>query len=580
MRARRMQNENEARLRKERVIAALYETVLHPQGYDAFMDAWSELLDYHVANAVPDRSENDTLARHARRARSGSEPALKSAPGNMTMPEPFFDHEMFAHFQRAFLLLDRLGRRRAEPEEDGPPALLLRPGAQVSLRGSDAGAVFDSVSSLAGFEARLDAMSVQIFRRALEALSRGAPVAPAVLMSDLPARHLLLRPEAGMTPGVLIVEALEVRWSDGVQRLLADSFGLSDAETAVVRALVGGRTPREIASASGRSEHTVRSQIKAALHKTGTGRQADLSRLVVMLLLGESRHVCTPALQGDTDCLQFGQPGGLPVVFLHGLLDGTAALRIGQETVSAAGLHVLAPFRPGYGSASPAASADEAVTRHVSEVTALIDRQFGRPAVLLGHMAGSLHAHAIASHAPDRVQAIVAVSGGVPMQSVRQFMFMSKRQRIVAMTARYAPVLLPPLLRAGIAQIDSEDALAFLEAVFPEDRPDGITLRRRGAMPVLIQEYRQSVARGAHGFEGDVLNLMRDWNDLVAGHQVPSLHLHGALDPVVSAESVRRFGRNHAHVNARILPDRGQLLLYDCPALICRAVADACAAMP
>ena len=64
-------------------------------------------------------------------------------------------------------------------------------------------------------------------------------------------------------------------------RQTAELLGLTPAEGLVVGRLAEGMSISEIAEASGRSEHTVRWQVKQALAKTGCSRQAELVRLTL-----------------------------------------------------------------------------------------------------------------------------------------------------------------------------------------------------------------------------------------------------------------------------------------------------------
>ena len=58
-------------------------------------------------------------------------------------------------------------------------------------------------------------------------------------------------------------------------------YGLTDAEAAVVEGLVRGLTLGEIAAERRASIHTVRTQMKSVLSKTGAGRQRELVRRVL-----------------------------------------------------------------------------------------------------------------------------------------------------------------------------------------------------------------------------------------------------------------------------------------------------------
>ncbi|MBI5278477.1 MAG: helix-turn-helix transcriptional regulator [Burkholderiales bacterium] len=65
--------------------------------------------------------------------------------------------------------------------------------------------------------------------------------------------------------------------------LLAECFGLTPAEARIAVALAAGFDVKEIAQRHRTSVHTVRSQLRAVLVKTGTNRQADLIRLLLSL---------------------------------------------------------------------------------------------------------------------------------------------------------------------------------------------------------------------------------------------------------------------------------------------------------
>lgn len=65
--------------------------------------------------------------------------------------------------------------------------------------------------------------------------------------------------------------------------LLRRLYALSERESRVVQELCAGRSLAEIATSLGTSEATVRSQLQSAFAKTGTGRQAELVKLVLSL---------------------------------------------------------------------------------------------------------------------------------------------------------------------------------------------------------------------------------------------------------------------------------------------------------
>lgn len=77
--------------------------------------------------------------------------------------------------------------------------------------------------------------------------------------------------------------------------MLAELFGLTGAEAALASDLLGGGDLRGIATCSGRSLATVRTHLARLMAKTGTARQAELTRMLAGLPgWPEDRHLTPP----------------------------------------------------------------------------------------------------------------------------------------------------------------------------------------------------------------------------------------------------------------------------------------------
>jgi len=114
---------------------------------------------------------------------------------------------------------------------------------------------------------------------ALHAMQRGEAPPSAPLRSEGPSGALelsLLAGQSGLS-GPSVVMVLSPRQG---RTSLASTFGLTAAEERLCRALKEGRTLREVAERHAVSIHTVRSQLQAVFHKTGTHRQSQLLRLL------------------------------------------------------------------------------------------------------------------------------------------------------------------------------------------------------------------------------------------------------------------------------------------------------------
>ncbi|MDE8649892.1 alpha/beta hydrolase [Rhodococcus qingshengii] len=112
---------------------------------------------------------------------------------------------------------------------------------------------------------------------------------------------------------------------------------------------------------------------------------------------------------------EYGDPGGVPVLLLH----GTPGCRLGvahhHERYARQGLHVIAPDRPGYGKTDPVPG------RTLNDVTvdntAILDALQLDDAFAVGVSGGGPHALALAAAAPTRVRAVGIIVGAAPLQS-------------------------------------------------------------------------------------------------------------------------------------------------------------------
>ena len=278
---------------------------------------------------------------------------------------------------------------------------------------------------------------------------------------------------------------------------------------------------------------------------------------------------------GPGPVMKTGQPqGGFPVIFFHGMLDGcNTTSRIGLA-LEEAGLRLIAPIRPGFGTTAqddgPPATA---AVRFAEDVEQVLDRLRLDRVVLLGHMGGALHAFAAAARLKERALGIVNVAGAVPIVSISQFAAMSRRQRLLAYTARFVPEALPFVLRAGIRKLDLDGAHSFMTTIYERSPRDLAAILDAEVYQALSRGYRFTVAQGHRALETDGYQVVRDWSDIAEGSDTPVTLLHGQHDPVVSADSVSAFAlRLGGRARVRMFNECGQLVFYTAPEAVCHAL--------
>ena len=336
---------------RDRVVAAIYEAVLRPEMFSEVTTEW----EHHLEQLLEEAGEG-------------------AGQASDTLVELPVDPGLKAHFDRAHDLLGQM--RRKAPLEDLEEkisnmagfAILSRANGRVRSLSKSVGPILGMLGSLEDLKQHLTAQGVTRLEELLCAAQQGETEGTAVVLAtDFRPRHLLARVTACVeTAGQVMIEGLDYHWSDQAGVMLVSSFGLSRAEVEIVRGVMTGRSLREIAVQSERSEHTVRNQMKSVLSKTGAPGQADLIRLVALLIDKNPRKSQTNAGLGNLreemmdmrsglrmQFYQCGDPDGAPVLFLHGMLDGVAALHVLDEQFRQRGWRVIAPMRPGYGQSDP-----------------------------------------------------------------------------------------------------------------------------------------------------------------------------------------------------------------------------------
>ncbi len=577
-------------MRKAQLIAEIYEVVLKPERYDHFMALWEE----HISGAIDEFTPLQT----------GDFPVGKSVN----------DPELEAHFQRAYLILEKLGREAKEittpreyTDQKSEPAFFVTIGGQIVDENEAARQMLGDISRLDelhqlidGWDCRkLHTMQLGLDRPDLAeqihvfqfrtSQNRVAGNSHEQLFLAKPMRF------SHNQPVLLGIYAIGVDWNEGLEALLSDAFALTTSELQVGKGLCAGKSLGEIARERGRSVHTLRAQVKSMLRKTATGSQADLVRIMVTLASfgqgqGSGSANDQKRLETGTQILvqvegnrnmpvhQIGPVDGRPVLFLHGMLDGIAICRSVASLLKRRNIKLIAPVRPSFSNSPPAYRIETAPEEFADDLRHILDHLEIATVPVIGHMAGSVYAFAAAAALPDRISGILNISGGVPIRSMRQLSSMSARQRVVAWTARFAPALLPAILRTGISQIDRGNETDFMNALYAKGSCDRNVVADLDVRAAIHAGYQFAIAQGHRAFEVDSRHVTRDWSTYLEHVQQRTILAHGVFDPTVTIGSVRKFAGRHANIELEEHDDAGQLLFYQKPkeiiSTLCKLMQD------
>lgn len=545
----------------EDVINGIYAVMAEPMQYDDFMIEWDDFI-------------SATL--------SGSQAGQGSKP---------LDAALLPHFRTALEILERLGRQRtlnvsdqSVVEEAPGMALLLSADGKIVASNRKVARLVQSARDVAGLH--IDAISATKIRSWIAApvgttlfstCQLGEQLTPACFMLKL------LQGSAGVGSHVgpiHLLSLVDLYLDDIVTDALPGVFGFSRAEAEVASMLGNGMTPAAIAQARTASIHTVRSQIRSILGKSGARAIPDLVRILCGFAAVVDRSADRPTLTlspkrrrtarlqlADGRMLEYTEQGavsGTPVLFFHGMLLGVNWTDQSLEVCARKGLRVIAPSRAGYGATGSLTDdirGDELVDRVVDDVRQLVCELRLFPAIVVGHAAGSVYAQRFAARFPEHAAALMFISHA-PYWDDSLFDILPPRQRVVAQTARLAPSVLSFVARAGVALIDVGREDRFLQALHQEVSVDIRALRRPEIYDVLLDGLHHAVQQGGDAFCRDCEIIIRDWSPDAEDVKCPILLIHGLDDRVVTRRWIDGYAARVARSEPFFLPEAGQFLLY------------------
>lgn len=549
---------------KSELIESIYRIALEPQTYDSFMGHWDVFILGQISK-------------------------LNSLQAAASAVDAAMDEiEIANHFAIATQLLEQAGRPepnyKDQVSRSSVPQLMFNSEGLLVWHNSAARTIFGigHGTKLSDF-----AMSDAHLKEA-QAMMGGHTAAHTVMVRITPVKGEKPVPMAFQVSTVMAQEQLfkatQVRqsWPESTGHLLASGFGLSASEIDICALLIDGQSPADIAQTRSSALATVRTQIKKILQKTGCSGQVELVGLLhsTMRLAEEDNSVIVPTAKVPDRILNIqlenrmmpveiiGDPNGTPVIYFHGMLDGNSMTDRLRQLLYDHKFLLICPVRPSFGNAPPDESGPirTAPARLARDIETLINSIRAKRPILLGHMAGAIYAYAAAAHLGSKARGVLAVSGGVPIISTSQFASMSVRQRIVALTARYTPHVLPFVIRAGINQLDNAGERQFIHSLYQHSPCDLRELADPEIRDVILSGYQSTIAQGHRAFEIDSYHVVRDWSSVIAQNDLPIELLHGQLDPVVSIASVQAFQALHGdRVRLTAIEDAGQLVLYKQP---------------
>ncbi|HSZ37905.1 MAG TPA: alpha/beta hydrolase [Acidimicrobiales bacterium] len=250
--------------------------------------------------------------------------------------------------------------------------------------------------------------------------------------------------------------------------------------------------------------------------------------------------------------LEAGRPRGLPVFAFHGTPGSRRQVSFDEKAITAAGVRMVAPDRPGYGLSSfhPARS----LAGWAADVSTLADHLKLEAFAVVGVSGGGPHALACAAMLPGRVTAAGIVSGVGPMGDPDFDVGMVGFNRGLSFLARRSPLLLRPVFWFQDFSVRHWPEVAMRAATKQFPAADVAMLERADVRAAFFDDARRASATADQAATQDFVLFARDWGFRLQDVTVPCHLWHGDAD--------RNVLIGHGRFLARRIPGA---VLHECP---------------
>lgn len=506
------------------------------------------------------------------------------------------DPDIEAHMNRATVFLDRFEATR----EDGRYRSVLEDIPRSAAFLSDGGPVIAACNRAAGLAFKIadggpvgalpfDAEDIDTLRGVVRkvASGRAEKVITLRIRSTITGSPVIVRVspvESDATKPLALVLSTELVWPEGFAATVQEAFGLTMAEVEIVRGITLGHPIRDIAEGRGRSVETVRTQVRSILAKTETHSQSELVRVVLGLMDlaliptdGSAAPTRVTGLdaapfqhlrKGDgrrLEWIEFGAPTGRPVLYMHMDYGMIRWPRRAERNAKARGLRVIVPVRAGYGGSDLHVKGSDHVAGVAADYAHILDHLGASGAAVIALGSDFRFALALAESRPDLVRCIVGCAAQLPLRTAAQYDRMDKWQRFILANARYAPKVLPFLVKAGFSLARKLGKAAFFTQVNGGSSADMECFARSDVREAILEGTE--VCLGAkvlahEAFTRECISSERDWSALVRGTKVPVKLLQGDQDPQTPMLTIKELMGDFPHLDVEFMPNTGQLLFF------------------
>ena len=259
---------------------------------------------------------------------------------------------------------------------------------------------------------------------------------------------------------------------------------------------------------------------------------------------------------------EYGDPGGVPVIFCHGWPSSRTMAQLADEAARALGIRIISPDRPGISGSS--LHSDRRLSDWPSLVEQLADNlQIGEFRIL-AISGGAPYAYATAVAIPERVRAIAVVGGVIPFAELKDFKGLLPLYRYMLAFYRKRPEILRQLFRLARPFLSFRAPIRLRPVILKIlllRRCDAASLRDDAAFEAIFESQRRAWRGSVEGVLADARIYAEPWGFALEDVRVPVRLWHGIEDRAFAVRLAEEIANRFPNCNARFIQNEGHYSL-------------------
>lgn len=535
----------------DQLVDALYDLALDPNRFEHFAYAWDEFVQL------------DSIGQD-----SDAEQALQ------------------AHFERAFLILERVGRSTNKNQSvtqivanRSGPALCVSKDGIVSANNERAAELLGLGDSLINKQLTdsIHSKSKRQFEQRLRSLTNNEELVPILVLLDnnVPCLFVL---STGKEPDQIMIDITGAYWQENVSRFLLETHHLTQVELEVAKLLYQGLSLNQIAQKRNRSVETIRKHLASLFDKTDCRTQAQLMKLITSATYARDQSQARSWFSDRTALKRHslsdgrlmyyydkGSPQAPVLVLIHPYLRTPELPETLENRLLEAGYRLIAPCRAGFGESTALPKGRSPMLEGVADLNSLLEELKISSVSLIGLMGGAIHCLEIARHFQETITGIVNIAASIPLTSDEQINSMPPSTRAIAYTAKKFPRIFPLLVRTGVAMVDTGDPDKLVNSLYRKSPTDLQAAQQSETKNWIFRGGQFASNQGYLPYTAELAELAKfkfDYGDQI---NCPVTFIHACEDKFNSIDSIQEFCASYENFNVIAFEDSCHLMLYSEP---------------